>query len=60
MTRSSTQVGLLDQLLPVYCCTDALFYAALAFDSTGTEAHPATDSRTGHCTVTPRHMTTLT
>lgn len=37
-----------------------LFYEALAFDSTGTEAHPAMDSRTGQCTVTPRHMTTLT
>lgn len=40
-------VALLDQLLPVYCCTEVLSHEdnkALTFDSGRTGAHPATDA----------------
>lgn len=45
--KSFHTLPLLDQLLPVYCCTELSSQedkTALAFDCSGTEAHPATDA----------------
>lgn len=53
-------VALLDQLLPVYCCTEVLSYEdnkTLNLDSSGTEAHPATDAILFQCLVGSHHMT---